>query len=270
MILKNNITDNASSGDSLKTPILKSVDKAFEILECYNSDNSSYTLKELALRLDVSKGTVHRILLTAQKRGIIEQNSETGRYQLGIKLFELGSIVAGRMDLRRESLPIMRKMAEQTGETLYLTIRSGDEALCVERVEGKNFVKVLILDVGKRMPLNIGGGPKVLLAHMSDSELESWIERAKAESWTANSIIDPDKIRAEAAVIRRCGYAISFEDVVIGAAAIGAPIKRAGGKMIAAVSIAGASYNYREERMESLIKATVEAGNDISVRMGYY
>lgn len=253
----------------LKTPILKSVDKAFEALECFNSNNDGYTLGELADKINVSKGTAHRILITAQKKGIVEKNPLTNKYHLGIKLFELGSIVANRMDLRREALPIMRKYAEITGETLYLTVKSGDEALCIERVEGKNYVKVLILDVGNKMPLNIGGGPKVLLAFMNDQEITTFLDKKLQESWTENSLIEPEEVWNEIKKIRKDGYSVSFEDVVTAAAAVGAPVKNATGNVVAAISIAGSSTNFIGKKREDLIELAIQAGQEISMRLGY-
>lgn len=253
----------------LKTPILKSVDKAFEALESFNSNNDGYTLRELADKINVSKGTAHRILITAQKKGIVEKNPLTNKYHLGIKLFELGSIVANRMDLRREALPIMRKYAEITGETLYLTVKSGDEALCIERVEGKNYVKVLILDVGNKMPLNIGGGPKVLLAFMNDQEINTFLDKKLQESWTENSLIEPEEVWNEIKKIRKDGYSVSFEDVVTAAAAVGAPVKNATGNVVAAISIAGSSTNFIGKKREDLIELAIQAGQEISMRLGY-
>ena len=253
----------------LKTPILKSVDKAFEALESFNSNNDGYTLRELADKINVSKGTAHRILITAQKKGIVEKNPLTNKYHLGIKLFELGSIVANRMDLRREALPIMRKYAEITGETLYLTVKSGDEALCIERVEGKNYVKVLILDVGNKMPLNIGGGPKVLLAFMNDQEITTFLDKKLQESWTENSLIEPEEVWNEIKKIRKDGYSVSFEDVVTAAAAVGAPVKNATGNVVAAISIAGSSTNFIGKKREDLIELAIQAGQEISMRLGY-
>lgn len=248
---------------------MKSVDRAFSVLDCFKPDTPDYTLNELARKLKVSKGTVHRILLTAQKRGIIEQNPETSRYQLGIKVFELGSIVARRMDLRNESLPILKKIAEDTGETSFVVVKDGDEAICIERIEGHNFLRALFLEVGRRMPLHIGAGPKVLLAHMSDADIKNWIKKKKLNAWTKHTVTEPEKLWEDIRNIREKGYALSMEDVTIGAAAIGSPIRKAGGKVVGAVSISGASINFQGERLAYYTNVIKEAGREISRRLGY-
>ena len=250
-----------------RTNPLQSVDKAFTLIECFDHHHNSYSFNELVHKLNMSRGTIHRILLTAQKRGLIEQHPETGRYQLGMKLFELGRIVADQMEIRREAIPEMRRAAKLTGETLDLLIRSGDEALCIEKVHGQNAVKVMILEVGMRMPLNMGSGPKVLLASMRDDAIRIWLERQQARAWTDNSIVEPDQIWREISSIRQLGYAFGFEDVVSAAASVGAPVIKAGGEVIAAVSIVGASVNFEGKKREKLSKLVVEVGNAISAKL---
>lgn len=252
-----------------RTPILKSVDKAFEILECFRHNSPDYSINELARNLRVSKGTVHRILITAQKRGFIEQNPETKRYQLGLKIFELGSVVTKRMNLRDESRPILKKLSELTGETSYIVIRDGYEAVGIERVEGHNYLRMLFLEIGKRMPLYIGAGPKILLAYMDDKEVKKLFDKSTLVQWTDRTTVNPEKIWEEIYVIRENGFSLSMEDVTPGAAAVGVPIRDELGNTIGAVSIAGPSVHYEGDNLERLVQAIKEAGMEISQRMGY-
>jgi DNA-binding IclR family transcriptional regulator len=171
--------NNKDEKKSQGTPILKSVDKSFKLLDCFLGEKNEYTLNELARKLCISKGTVHRILLTAQKRGMIEHNEDTGKYQLGTKIFQLGNVVAKRMNLRRECLPYLKNISQQTGETSFLIVKDGDGALCVECVEGNNMLRYQFLDVGKKMPLHVGAGPRVLLAHMDDAYIDKWLKKNK-------------------------------------------------------------------------------------------
>lgn len=252
-----------------KTPILKSVNKAFEVLDCFKHNSSDYSINELARKLRVSKGTIHRIIITAQKCGFIEQNPETQRYQLGMKVFELGSVVAQRMNLRDESKPILIKLSELTGETSFIVIRSGYEAVGIERVEGHNYLRMLFLEIGKTMPLYIGAGPKVLLAYMNDDDINKHIKKSELTRWTKHTVVDPEKIWEDIKSIREQGFALSMEDVTMGAAAVGAPIRNEHDKVIGAVSISGSSVHYEGENLKRLIGAVKNAAVEISRRMGY-
>lgn len=263
-------TKNLKTTNEKRTPILKSFEKGLEVLSCFKHDSPSYTLNEFAAMLNMSKGTIHRILVTAEKCGFVEQDPETRRYRLGLKMFELGSVVEKRMDLRSESLPVLKKLSEITGQTSYILIKSGYEAVGIERVEGHNYLRMLFLEVGKRMPLNLGGGPKVLLAYMSDKEVEDFIENAPMEAWTDNTIVEREKLWDEVQKIRETGISLSMEDVTVGAAAVGAPIRNTYGEVIAAVSIAGAKVYYEEEeQLQKFIQATGDAAAEISKRLGY-
>jgi DNA-binding IclR family transcriptional regulator len=262
--------NNKANSKSHKTPTLKSVEKAFDLLGCFSHDTPDYSMIEIAEKLNMSKGSVHRILLTAQKKGFIEKNPSTKRYQLGIKLFELGSVVMLRTNLSKESLPVLRNISSETGETSYVNIKENDDALCIQRVEGHNYLRVLFLEMGKKMPLYIGAGPKILLAYMQDQDIEDWFARKhELVKWTEHTVTDKNLIWQDIKKIRDRGYAESIEDVTSGVTSIGAPIRNSEGKVIAAVSIGGASINFSDDKRDNLIKIVKNAGLQISKRMGY-
>jgi DNA-binding IclR family transcriptional regulator len=251
-----------------RTPTLKSVENAFNLLRAFSLEKPSYTLMELAKILGLSKGTVHRIILTAQKCGFIEKDPETSRYQLGLKIFELGNVVADRMDLVSQARPCLRKASELTGETAYLNILDQDEALCLERIEGSNIVKALFLKTGKRMPLHIGG-PKVLLASLSDEEIDR-IQQVKGFArWTEFTTVDPFLLKKEMVQIREQGFVFCYEDGAIGAAAIGAPIWDVSGKVVAAITLAGGSADYVGDNLQHIIDVARNAALEVSHRIGY-
>ncbi len=261
---------NKADSKAHKTPTLKSVEKAFDLLGCFSHDTPDYSMLEIAEKLSMSKGSVHRILLTAQKKGFIEKNQSTKRYQLGIKLFELGSVVMLRTNLSQESLPILRNVTYETGETSYLNIKESDEALCIQRVEGHNYLRVLFLEMGKKMPLYIGAGPKILLAYMNDKDIEEWFMRNHdLVKWTEHTVTDKELIWQDIRKIRERGFAESLEDVTSGVTSVGAPIKNSEGKVIAAVSIGGASMKFSDDKRKHFIKIVKDAGLQISKRMGY-
>lgn len=256
---------------SHKTPTLKSVEKAFDLLGCFSHEKPDFSMLELADKLNMSKGSVHRILLTAQLKGFVEKNLSTNRYQLGIKLFELGSVVMLRTNLSMESLPILREVTSITGETSYVIIKEQDEALCIQCVEGHNYLRVLFLELGKKMPLYIGAGPKILLAHMDNSEIKEWFDRnPELQKWTEDTLTDEGRIWQDIETIRARGYAESIEDVTPGVTSVGAPIRDSSGKVIAAVSIGGASINFADDEREKLVSIIKEAGLKISKRMGFF
>src|SRR4051812_34993299 len=134
------------------------IDKAARLLDEFRMD-STLTLSELSERLQISKSTVHRLLSSLEQVGFVEKEARPGCYRLGLKLFELGSLVQGRLELRQIALPYMAQLVEHTDETAFLIVRDGLQAVCIERIEGAH-VQALALKVGGTLPLHAGGGPR--------------------------------------------------------------------------------------------------------------
>ncbi|OGO68445.1 MAG: hypothetical protein A2Z37_13430 [Chloroflexi bacterium RBG_19FT_COMBO_62_14] len=248
---------------------VRSVERALKILQAYSSDELELSLSDLGRRLELSPSTTHRLLSTLQRQGFIEHIESNGKYRLGLMLFKLGSLVQQGMNLRRQSELSLRRLMRRTSETSYLCVMDGDEALCIDRVEGAQQVRVLALDVGGRLPLNCGGAPRVLLAFMSDEQTEAYLKRRAFPRFTAYSLTQPDQIRQDIHQTRRQGYTYSVEDVIESVAAVGAPIRDHTGQVIGAISIAGLLQHFDEDNRDGLIQAVREEAEAISINMGW-
>jgi len=244
-----------------------SLERGLDLIEILAYGVPEKSLTELSQKAGFSLSTTHRILNALKSRGYVEQNPETLKYKLTFKFFEIGNIVVRHLNLREEAIPILTSLAEKTGETAYLIILDKDKALCLERIDGHHYVQVLFLKVGERMPLNIGAGPRVLLAYLPDEEIDRIIKEEGLACWTEKSITDPEKLKEDLRKIRKQGYALSFEDVTEGAAALGAPVRNWEGKVIAAISISGLSSHFAEEKLPPLIDAVKSAAEKLSQRL---
>jgi DNA-binding IclR family transcriptional regulator len=173
------------------------------------------------------------------------------------------------MHLRRQALPYLVELAEETGETAFLMIRDHNEALCIERVEGTYPVRVLAMNVGGRLPLHLGGGQRALMAELPDEEVLRIIREKGMPKFTELSVTDPQELLAELEGTRQRGYGRSWEDITPGVAAVGVLIRDYMGKGIAAVSIAGIVQRFNKERYEHLVQTVKETALSISRQMGY-
>lgn len=248
---------------------VRSVERSLRILQAFSSDEVELNLSDLGRRLNLSPSTTHRLLTTLQRQGFIEQDESNGKYRLGLMLFKLGSLVQQGMNLRMQSVISLRRLMRRTSETSYLCVMDGDEALCIDRVEGDHQVRVLALDVGGRLPLNCGGAPRVLLAHMSDEQTEAFMKRRAFPRLTPHSLTQPDQIWQDIAQTREQGYTFSVEDVIEGVAAIGAPIRDHSRQVIGAISIAGILPHFDEDNRVTLIQFVREEAEAISINMGW-
>jgi DNA-binding IclR family transcriptional regulator len=237
------------------------------ILAVLASSSRDLGLTEIARQTELSKATVHRLLTTLVRYDYVERGLRDGSYRLGLRLFELGAATQRRSDLRRRALPVMRGLAKETGESIYLGIRRENSVLCLDRIDGKH-VEELPWCVGGALPLNVGASARVLLAGMGDEELEAFLREPLAEL-TRFTTVDAGAMRESVHQARLFGYAIGDEDIAIGVSAIGAPIRDAHGDVVAAISLAGVVERLTPDRAPYLITAVKTAGRDISKALGF-
>ena len=124
------------------------------------------------------RSTVYPLLASLQQIDMVEPGTRRGTYRLGLKLLHLGSAVSARFDQRQAAVPVMERIHQATGETVFLCIRAGYEAVCIERIEGR-WVQSMALRLGGSLPLHVGAALRVLLA---SEPRELWEEYLAARS----------------------------------------------------------------------------------------
>jgi DNA-binding IclR family transcriptional regulator len=121
---------------------LKSVSTALDVLECFAVDGE-LGVSDIARKLGIAKSTAHRLLTALCRKGIAEQNPETGLYRLGLHLYELGQLAQARSTLRYVALPTMTGLSETTGDTVNLAVAGGPDVVSLERLEHSTDVRFL-------------------------------------------------------------------------------------------------------------------------------
>jgi DNA-binding IclR family transcriptional regulator len=246
--------------------VVGSVVRALRLLDCFERGRPEMSLAELVRCSGYSKTTAYRLLLTLQQAGWLERGAG-GTFRLTIKPFQVGSVLVDSLELRTEAAPVMARLAVECDETTYLTVPAGTHAVCLERIDSGQGVRIADLYVGGSQPLYLGAGPRVLLAHRED-ELLPAVLASPRDARTPRSLTDPDALRADLAAIRERGYGVSDEDVTTGVAAIGAPVRDVSGRCVAALSLGGLAHRIlpvRQDHLDRLLRAAA----DISQRLGY-
>ena len=180
---------------------------------------------------------------------------------------ELAELSFRHMNLRKEAVPILTNLANETEQTAYLIVLDRDEAFCLERVDARQCVNIMFLEVDLSMPLHIGAGPRVLLAHLPEKEIDRIIKDKGLPAWTKKSITDLSLLKEDLKTIRSQGYAVSYEDVTEGIAALGCPVRNSKNEVVAAISIAGPVSNHSEENFPNLINAVRNAASELTQRI---
>jgi DNA-binding IclR family transcriptional regulator len=211
--------------------------KAMAILE-HLAREGELTPARVAELLDEPRSTVYRLCSSLQELGYIEAGVLRGTYRLSLKLFDLGSTMLDRFDERASALPVMQRLHDQTGETVFLCVRRGLEAVCIERIDGAR-VALLELRLGGSLPLHLGAAPRCLLAFEPESSWRTYLDAASLERRTPNSPVTRTAIVAELRATRKRGYSVSDQDVTLGVVSVGAPIFDHSGLVRASLSIGG-------------------------------
>lgn len=248
---------------------IESIKRAIQILNSFTIKEKELGVTELSRRLNLHKSTIHRILITLEDEGFIVKNQITQKYYLGIKLFELGHIVQNQMEIRTYALPIMKELAQETEESIDLNIISDDKRVSIEKIESPHDIR-RIIQLGKSLPLYCGSSGKALLAFLPDEEIDRFIKKEKLVKLGPNTITDPKKLKEHLKEIKGKGYAISFEERVLGSASIAAPILDYSGKVIASLSVSGPISRFNEKKIPPFISLVKEAADRISSLLGYH
>jgi len=247
-------------------PTHQSLRRAVEILRTFTENEPSLTVGEIALRLELHKSTVSRILATLADEGLVWHNPATGRYSLGLGLVELAGVALGQIDVRAASMPHIDRLAEQTGETVSVSVLRGHEAVTVAHVASRHSVRHVSW-IGRRLPLRTTAAGKVFLAALA-ARGQDWMSPGPPEAGNLDrTAIVPD-MASEFRVIRRRGFATEVDEFENGSVAIAAPIQDATGAVIAALSIGGPAERFGPDQRLQAIPLLRATAADIAAELG--
>lgn len=246
---------------------VRSIVRAVALLRAFRADRPRLPLGELAQRTHLDKATARRILLTLSRLGLVVQDVASGLYALGPGIVELGAAVPALGDLRQAAAPVLARLAQSTATTAFLSVLRDDQAVCVERFHGNQPVQVSWWQVGGALPINCGAAPRVLLAFLPEAESETLLARP-LPSLTPASQTDPGALRAALKRIRRRGFELAADDVALGLAALGVPVRDRSGTVIAALSLGGLTPHIAHRGKPRFLTEALDAAAEIAARLG--
>lgn len=247
--------------------MLKSVAKAIDILNTFSSSEPCLTLAELARRRGLPKSTVHSLLSTLLASGFIEKLDDDS-YALGTAIIPLTQAVRVNVELRDRAAPLLRKLADDCRESVYLAVLDKDQALYIYAVESSRRLLARTA-VGDRVPLHCTSLGKAMLSYLSEAQVAAIVASVGLRAFTPATITDLDRLHAELAATRARGYAVDVGEHETGVYCVGAPIFDQRGRVMAACSISGTNPEIVQDRCDELAGFVVSAAQEISHRMGY-
>ena len=242
--------------------------KALELLSVFSFREPRLSLADLATRTGIPRATAFRLLSTLEQSGFLAKDH--GAYQLGIKCFVLGNIVAGGLDLRETSHPHLVALRDTTRETTQIAILDHWQVVYLERVPSPYPSGFMRTRAGAILPAYCTGLGKTLLAFMPEEEVAAWAATQRFPAITPRTITTAKRLLRELRMIRERGYGLDEEERERGVCCVAAPIRNHNGEVVAAISVAGPSQRMPKELPGSTVAAAVvNAAAAISIDLGF-
>lgn len=249
-----------------RDPGVRSVDRAVGILDVL-AQGGWRTGAEVARELGVHRSTALRLLGTLERHALVERDTRSAKYRLGRRLPQLASVVTGESDLRTLARPVCEGLAAALGETVTLDVLVGDEIVPIEQATGSTSV-VSVNWLGRRTPIHSTASGKVILAFAPEAVRQRLLA-APLERSTPHTITDRAGLETQLAAALGDGFARTYEELEVGLDAVAAPVRAAGGEVVAALDVSGPSHRLRADGRPELVQLTRDAAADLSRRLGY-
>jgi IclR family transcriptional regulator, acetate operon repressor len=251
----------------------QAVVRALRILRAFSDSRPEWGLATLSRELGLSKPTAFRLLLALEHEGLVVRQEAAGVYRLGPAAIELGARAQRANSVASAARPELEALTRTTGETSSVEVLVGEETLILDEVQGGHLIGTSP-SVGTRWPAHATSTGKVLLAAAlgQDGDLVRRMARragGRLKGVTPDTIRSASRLSAELSQVSKQGYASAMGELETGYVALGAPVRRHDGSIVAAISLGGPSTRFTDARLPGLIKAVRESALRISHRLGW-
>lgn len=235
---------------------VRTVERALDILDCFATGQSNYSLTEIASLIGLSPSTTLRLLGALEKKHYLYRNPDNLRYYLGFRLAQLSNIGFANLDFCQVAQPYLQNLLSLYRESVGLYALNGKRRVCVARIEGIRRLRSVV-QIGESYSLCRGASGRVLLAHQPQDIIEECLQE------------DPFSPPQSLEQIRAQGYAISYGERESGLVSVASPIFNAHGEAVAALYLTGAESHFDEELLRQVTGTVVQFAREVSTQMGY-
>ena len=244
---------------------VQSVEIAARILACFTANEPVLGVTQIGERLGMPKSKVHRFLVSLQRVGLIRRDPMTDRYSLGLRLYELGQVAVGGLDVLTHAGDVARRLADETGQTASVAIWTNEGPVLshVSRPPGRLGIGYA---VGSVLSLHASAHGKVFLAFQPAEEEAIF---GSLQQLTRHTITDPQVLQAQFERIRRDRIAVSRNESALGVFELSSPVFGITGRIVASLGVVGLSDavpSQRERELGTVVRTTAA---DLSRELGY-
>ena len=255
---------------SAETPTyrVQVLERAVDILQVLSEDSRELTAAEVADRLSLHKSTIHRLLTVLDQHRLIRRNAETGRYALGLRLFEFGTRAVRGLRLRDQAQPYLDQLARETGETAHICVLDRGDMVSIGYAEGPRSLR-MPATVGRRTPAYCSAVGKALLAYLSEGALDDVLSERPLRACTNKTLVTRAALLDDLRQTRTRGYSIDDEEIEKGLRCVGGPVWNYTGEVVAAISVAGPAFRITKGRVRAVARAVLATTRALSIELGY-
>ena len=246
---------------------IQSIHRAISILSLFSYDTPRLGIMDMANALNLGKGTVHNIVKTLCAEGLLKQEPETRKYILGTKLFSLGAMVAGTLEINQKATTPAASLVQKTGLHCRVGIWDSDAVLVTLSLE-RDGSTIPANRIGPRLNAYGTAIGRALLANIPREELTLFLQTVSLIRFTRYTITDADRLLEELNQIRKRGYAINDQELILGRASIAAPIFSGKGNLAGSLALSGTPDEILGDRHDRWVDLLFETTGEISRRMG--
>lgn len=255
--------------DLRSKPFNNSIEKAFHLLDYFDTSRPEWGVRELAKETGANKSTTYRMLATLQSLGVLQKDRISEKYSLGLKLFELGNRVSIKRAFVNQTHPVLQSVAAEITETVHLGILKDSQVFMVDKIESPRGLKLNSV-IGTSSPAYCSGLGKTLMAYLSPTELKNTMDKIDFKVNTQFTITKKTVLKKELEEIRKKGYAIDRQELELGLICVAVPVYNQNDKVIAALSAAGPAIRFQEEKVESYVAILQNGAAAIKQRIGNF
>lgn len=248
--------------------VIQSVQRALTIMEYIAERGNVAGLMEISKGLGINKSTAHGLIATLEKYGYMRQDFKTGKYSLGVKVFELGQAYITNLDLREIALPYLKELSLTYQETTHLAVLSGEDVVYIEKVDGSRSVGIRS-QVGGRNPAYCTGVGKVLLSGLEEQQIRDLYNNSELQKYTSKTVRDLPELLQQIRQVRDRGYAFDSQEFEQDLQCIAAPVQDNSGAIIAAISLSGPASRLLDTQLNEIAVHVVKSAKDISRCLGF-
>ncbi|MGD0232110.1 MAG: IclR family transcriptional regulator [Syntrophorhabdales bacterium] len=247
----------------------RSLERALRIVTAFTNERRSMTLAQLSEVLDLSKATVSRLCSTLVDFGFLHQDHDVKQYSLGIRLFELGTIVASSFSLSKAASPFLAQLAMKLRRSVFLGILDNGELLYIDKREDLDGPITFMSSIGRRRPPYWGMVGQVMMAYLPKDEIDRMIDKNPLAPTTKKSFETRKELDEFLGRVREQGFAIDDGRVIEGVGGVAAPIRDFTGKVVAGLGVGFIFSSVDAREMKEITKAVVQTARAISREVGY-